>query len=65
MKRVDDRSHERWCAAGAELRRLNSTEFQRIFALVEAFVSIEQPDLERRELFDARLADISGRRGSA
>ena len=56
---------DEWDKAGAALRKANPAEYERIRALVAAYVAIEQPTAEQRELFRARLADFEGKRAMA
>ena len=52
-------------AAGKRLREVDPEKFRRILALIRAFVSVYDRDLESPEVVASRLAEISPRRVKA
>ena len=56
---------DEWDRAGTALRKANPAEFERFRALLAAYVAIDAPSLEQRELLMARLADFEGKRARA
>ena len=55
----------RWSQLGRMLRHYDRAEFQRILALVEAFVSLESGELEPDDAWRVRLASIDIPKGQA
>lgn len=54
-----------WNEAGDRLRELEPDEFKRMLALARAFVAVHDRELEPLERFDARLAEVRGRKATS